>query len=41
MNYENIIDFDNITLKNCIDLYHNKNISVKINDGRIIDLVKE
>ena len=41
MNYENIIELDNITLEDCIDLYDEKNIYTIINDGRIINLVKE
>ena len=41
MNYENIIELDNITLEDCIDLYDKKNIHTIINDGRIINLVKE
>lgn len=41
MNYENIIELDNITLEDCIYLYDKKNIYTIINDGRIINLVKE
>ena len=41
MNYENIIELDNITLEDCIDLYEKKNMYTIINDGRIINLVKE
>ena len=41
MNYENIIELDNITLEDCIDLYDKKNMYTIINDGRIINLVKE
>lgn len=41
MNYENMIDLDNVTLEDCIDLYDKKGICTEINDGRIIDLIKE
>lgn len=41
MNYENVIELDCITVEDCIDLHHKKNITVEINDDRIINLVKE
>lgn len=41
MNYENILELDNITLEDCIDLHDKKNMYTVINDGRIINLVKE
>ena len=41
MNYENIIELDNVTLEDCIDLYEKKNVSSVICDGHITDFVKE
>lgn len=41
MNYENIIELDNVTLEDCLDLYEKKNTSVVINDGHVINFVKE
>lgn len=41
MVYENIIELDNVTLEDCLDLYEKKNISVVINDGHVINFVKE
>ena len=41
MNYENVIELDNVTLEDCIDLYEKKNTSVVINDGHVINFVKE
>ena len=39
--YEMVIDLDNVTLQDCIDLYEKKDIYTQINDGHITDLVKE
>lgn len=41
MKYENIVELDNITLEECIDLYLTKDILVEINDGHITNLIKE
>ena len=41
MDYDKIINLDNVTLEDCIDLYKKKNIITIINDGRIINLQKE
>lgn len=41
MNYKKAVELDNITLEGCIDLYYKKNIFVEINDGRVINLIKE
>ena len=41
MNYENMIELDNVTLEDCIDLYEKKNVTTIINDGRIINFIKE
>ena len=40
INYDNFVELDDITLEDCLDLY-NKNIFTIINDGRIINLMKE
>ena len=37
MDYDKIIDLDNITLEDCIKLFYN-NIFVIINDGKIKNL---
>lgn len=39
--YEMVIDLDNVILQDCIDLYEMKDIYTQINDGHIVDLVKE
>ena len=41
MNYENIIELENVTLEDCIDLYEKKGTYTIINDGYIKDFVKE
>ena len=41
MDYSKIIEFDNITVEDCIDLFQKKNIITIINDGRIVNFVKE
>ena len=41
MDYNNVIELDEVTLEDCIDLYEKKNMSTIINDGHIIDFVKE
>lgn len=41
MDYETIIDLDNVTIEDCIDLHRMKNITVEINDGRITNFIKE
>ena len=41
MDYDNVIELDNVTLEDCIDLHKMKNISTVINDGKIITFVKE
>lgn len=41
MDYEKMIDLDNVTLQDCIDLYDKKAISTIVNDGRITDFQKE
>ena len=41
MDYNNVIELDEVTLEDCIDLYEKKNMSTLINDGHIINFVKE
>ena len=41
MDYNTVIELDNVTLEDCIDLYEKKNTSVVINDGRVINFAKE
>ena len=41
MNYETIIEFDNIALEDCEDLYNNKGICIVVSDGHITNLMKE
>ena len=41
MNYENVIELDNVTVGDCLDWYHMLNGHVVINDAHIINFVKE
>ena len=41
MNYDAVIELDEVTLEDCIDLYEKKNMSTIINDGHVINFVKE
>lgn len=41
MDYDKIIELDNVTIQDCEELYKFKGISTVINDGRIINFVKE
>ena len=40
VNFEKILELDNLTLDDCISL-GGQNISVELNNGRITNLVKE
>ena len=40
MGYDNMIDYDNMTLEDCERFYANGKRLI-INDGRIIDIVEE
>ena len=35
MNYDAVIELDEVTLEDCINLYEKKNIKTVINNGRI------
>lgn len=41
MDYNLIIELNNVTLEDCLDLYEKKNMTTIINDGRIINFEKE
>lgn len=41
MNYDRIIELDNVNLQDCCELYDYKNIATIINDGRITNLLYE
>ena len=41
MDYDAVIELDEVTLEDCIGLYEKKNMSTIINDGHIINFVKE
>lgn len=41
MDYDAVIELDNVTLEDCIDLCEKKSIYTIINDGCIKDFVKE
>ena len=41
MDYDAVIELDEITLEDCIDLYEKKNVRTVIGGGHIIDFVKE
>ena len=41
MDYDKIIELDDVTLQDCEKLYDLKGIEIVINDGRIINFVKE
>ena len=35
MDYNNVIELDEVTLEDCIDLYEKKGIATVINNGRV------
>lgn len=41
MDYSKIIELDNVTLQDCLDMFNRKNMITIINDGRIINFEKE
>ena len=41
MDYDTVIELDNVTLEDCIDLYEKKNGRTVISNGHITDFVKE
>ena len=41
MDYNNVIELDEVTLEDCIDLYEKKGIATVINDGRVENFIEE
>ncbi len=41
MDYDAVIELDNVTLEDCLDLYEKKSTYTIVNDGRVINFVKE
>lgn len=41
MDYNQVIELDNVTIQDCCDLYNYRNIAITINDGKITNLEKE
>ena len=41
MDYDAVIELDNVTLEDCLDLYEKKNVRTVISGGHITDFVKE
>ena len=41
MDYNNIIELDNVTMHDCEDMYRMKNMRTVINDGRVVNFEKE
>lgn len=41
IDYNNIIELDNVTLQDCEDMYRTKNMRTVIDNGRIINFEKE
>ena len=37
MDYDTVIELDEVTLEDCIDLYEKKGIATVINNGRVIN----
>lgn len=40
MDYNTVIELDNVTLDDCLNLYECKKITTIINDGRIVNFIK-
>ena len=41
MDYNNVIELDEVTLEDCIDLYEKKNHKTVINNGKIENFIEE
>ena len=41
MDYNQIMELDNITIQDCIDMYNMKNMIAIINDGKVVGFKKE
>ena len=41
MNYDAVIELDEVTLEDCINLYEKENIKTVINNGKIENFIEE
>ena len=41
MNYDAVIELDEVTLEDCINLYEKKGIATVINNGKIENFIEE
>lgn len=41
MNYDSILELDNLTLEDCVKIYKLENIYTVLNDGKLMGLRKE
>ena len=41
MDYDTVIELDNVTLEDCVDLYEKKKVRTVISGGHITNFVKE
>ena len=41
MDYDTMIELSEVTLEDCLDLYEKKSVYTIVNDGRVINFVKE
>ena len=41
MDYSTVIELDNVTLQDCIDMYNMKDMIAIINDGKVVAFEKE
>ena len=41
MNYEKIMELDNVTIQDCLDMYNIKGMITIINDGKVLGFKKE
>ena len=41
MDYNNVIELDEVTLEDCINLYEKKGIATVINNGKIENFIEE
>lgn len=41
IDYNNIIELDNVTIQDCEDMYRMKNMRTVIDDGRVVNFEKE
>lgn len=41
MEYSKIIELDNVTLQDCVDLYENNGICAEVNDSHIKNFVRD